>query len=227
LDDNVATNFYFNNFTNSGEQNLIEDLIIETIRIYGLDVWYLPRTLGGLDDLLNEDDLSIFDKAYMVEMYIKSVDGFEGDGQFLSKFGLQIRDSVTFTMSQRKFVQDVGLYNEEVRPNEGDLIYFPLNRKLFEVMFVDNKPVFYQMGALQMYDLRCELFEFSNERFATGVLEIDVLLDAYRTTGTNANTAVANVESLSLLGADNFTIETTADSILDFSETNPFGDNNY
>ena len=223
----MATNFYFNNFTNSGEQNLIEDLIIETIRIYGLDVWYLPRTLGGLDDLLNEDDLSIFDKAYMVEMYIKSVDGFEGDGQFLSKFGLQIRDSVTFTMSQRKFVQDVGLYNEEVRPNEGDLIYFPLNRKLFEVMFVDNKPVFYQMGALQMYDLRCELFEFSNERFATGVLEIDVLLDAYRTTGTNANTAVANVESLSLLGADNFTIETTADSILDFSETNPFGDNNY
>ena len=223
----MATNFYFNNFTNSGEQNLIEDLIIETIRIYGLDVWYLPRTLGGLDDLLNEDDLSIFDKAYMVEMYIKSVDGFEGDGQFLSKFGLQIRDSVTFTMSKRKFLQDVGLYDETVRPNEGDLIYFPLNSKLFEVMFVDNKPVFYQMGALQMYDLRCELFEFSNERFATGVLEIDTLLNAYRTTGNNANTAVANVESLSLLGADNFTIETTADGILDFSETNPFGDNNY
>jgi hypothetical protein len=227
LDDNVATNFYFNNFTNSGEQNLIEDLIIETIRIYGLDVWYLPRTLGGLDDLLNEDDLSIFNKAYMVEMYVKSVDGFEGDGQFLSKFGLQIRDSVTFTMSQRKFLQDVGLYDEMVRPNEGDLIYFPLNRKLFEVMFVDNKPVFYQMGALQMYDLRCELLEFSNERFATGILEIDTLLNAYRTTGVNANTAVANVESLSLLGADNFTIETIADSIIDFSESNPFGDDNY
>ena len=223
----MATNFFFNNFTNSGEQNLIEDLIIESIRIYGLDVWYLPRTLGAKDDLLNEDDLSIFEKAYMVEMYIKSVDGFEGDGQFLSKFGLQIRDSVTFTMSQRKFLQDVGLYDEMVRPNEGDLIYFPLNRKLFEVMFVDNKPVFYQMGALQMYDLRCELFEFSNERFATGVLEIDTLLDVYRTTGNNANTAVANVESLSLLGADNITIETIADSILDFSESNPFGDDNY
>ena len=223
----MATNFFFNNFTNSGEQNLIEDLIIESIRIYGLDVWYLPRTLGAKDDLLNEDDLSIFEKAYMVEMYIKSVDGFEGDGQFLSKFGLQIRDSVTFTMSQRKFLQDVGLYDETVRPNEGDLIYFPLNRKLFEVMFVDNKPVFYQMGALQMYDLRCELFEFSNERFATGVLEIDTLLDVYRTTGNNANTAVANVESLSLLGADNITIETIADSILDFSESNPFGDDNY
>lgn len=223
----MSTNFYFNNFTNSGEQNLIEDLIIESIRIFGQDVWYLPRTLGAVDDLLNEDDLSIFEKAYMVEMYIKNVDGFEGEGDFLSKFGLQIRDSITFTMSQRKFLQDVGLYDELVRPNEGDLIYFPLNRKLFELKHVEHEAIFYQMGSLQTYDLKCDLFEFSNERFETGILEIDTLLDAYRTTGVNANTAVANVESLSLLGADNFTIETIADSILDFSETNPFGDNNY
>jgi hypothetical protein len=114
-----------------------------------------------------------------------------------------------------------------VRPNEGDLIYFPLNRKLFELKHVEHESIFYQMGALQTYDLKCDLFEFSNERFATGVLEIDTLLNAYRTTGVNANTAVANVESLSLLGADNFTIETIADSILDFSESNPFGDDNY
>ena len=223
----MATNFYFNNFTNSGEQNLIEDLIIESIRIFGQDVWYLPRTLGAVDDLLNEDDLSIFNKAYMVEMYIKNVDGFEGEGDFLSKFGLQIRDSITFTMSQRKFLQDVALYDEMVRPNEGDLIYFPLNRKLFELKHVEHEAIFYQMGSLQTYDLKCDLFEFSNERFATGILEIDTLLNAYRTTGVNANTAVANVESLSLLGADNFTIETIADSILDFSESNPFGDDNY
>lgn len=223
----MATNFYFNNFTNSGEQNLIEDLVIESIRIFGQDIWYLPRTLGALDDLLNEDDLSIFNKAYMVEMYIKNVDGFEGEGDFLSKFGLQIRDSITFTVSQRKFLQDVALYNEQVRPNEGDLIYFPLNRKLFELKHVEHESIFYQMGALQTYDLKCDLFEFSNERFQTGNLEIDTLLDAYRTTGIDANTAVANVESLSLLGADNFTIETEAAAILDFSETNPFGDNTY
>ena len=223
----MATNFYFNNFTNSGEQNLIEDLVIESIRIFGQDIWYLPRTLGAVDDLLNEDDLSIFNKAYMVEMYIKNVDGFEGEGDFLSKFGLQIRDSITFTVSQRKFLQDVALYNEQVRPNEGDLIYFPLNRKLFELKHVEHESIFYQMGALQTYDLKCDLFEFSNERFQTGNLEIDTLLDAYRTTGIDANTAVANVESLSLLGADNFTIETEAAAILDFSETNPFGDNTY
>ena len=163
----------------------------------------------------------------MVEMYIKNVDGFEGEGDFLSKFGLQIRDSITFTMSQRRFLQDVGLYDETVRPNEGDLIYFPLNRKLFELKHVEHEAIFYQMGSLQTYDLKCDLFEFSNERFATGILEIDALLDAYRTTGVNANTAVADVESLSLLGADNLTIETIADGILDFSETNPFGDSNY
>jgi hypothetical protein len=219
----MATNFYFNNFTNSGEQNLIEDLIIESIRIYGHDVWYIPRTLGAKDELLNEDDLSTFDAAYMVEMYIKNVEGFEGDGDFLSKFGLQIRDSITFTIALRKFNSEVGLYNEEVRPNEGDLIYFPLNRKIFEVQHVEHEAIFYQMGSLQTYDLRCELFEYSQERFDTGVLEIDTLFDRYVLT---TNSAIANVESVDLL-ADNFTIETIADSIIDFTEANPFGESNY
>jgi hypothetical protein len=219
----MATNFYFSNFTNSGEQNLIEDLIIESIRIYGHDVWYIPRTLGAKDELLNEDDLSTFDAAYMVEMYIKNVEGFEGDGDFLSKFGLQIRDSITFTIAMRKFNSEVGLYNEEVRPNEGDLIYFPLNRKIFEVQHVEHEAIFYQMGSLQTYDLRCELFEYSQERFDTGVLEIDTLFDRYVLT---TNSAIANVESVDLL-ADNFTIETIADSIIDFTEANPFGESNY
>lgn len=219
----MATNFYFSNFTNSGEQNLIEDLIIESIQIYGHDVWYIPRTLGAKDELLNEDDLSIFSSAYMVEMYIKNVEGFEGDGDFLSKFGLQIRDSITFTIAMRKFNSEVGLYNEEVRPNEGDLIYFPLNRKIFEVQHVEHEAIFYQMGSLQTYDLRCELFEYSQERFNTGVLEIDTLFNRYVLT---TNSAIANVESVDLL-ADNFTIETIADNIIDFTEENPFGESNY
>lgn len=219
----MATNFYFSNFTNSMEQTLIEDLMIESIRIYGNDLWYMPRTFGAIDDLLNEDDLPVFNDAYMIEMYIKNVDGFEGEGDFLSKFGLQIRDSITFTVAIRKFNQEIGNYSEQVRPNEGDLIYFPLNRKIFEVQHVEHESIFYQMGALQTYDLRCELFEYSNERFQTGNLEIDTLFDAYNTT---SNTAIANVESVDLIG-DNFTIETEADIILDFSEINPFGDTNY
>ena len=219
----MATNLYFSNFSNSMEQTLIEDLIIESIRIYGLDCWYIPRTLGAKDDLLNEDDLPIFDQAYMIEMYVKNVEGFEGDGQFLSKFGLQIRDSMTLSVSIRRFSEDVALYNEQIRPNEGDLIYFPLTRKMYEVMFVDNKPIFYQLGALQMYDLRCELMEYSNEVFNTGVEEIDII-SANRL--TTANNTIAGIESLDPL-ADNLTIETVADTILDFSAENPFGESTY
>lgn len=219
----MTQNFYFNNFTNSMEQRLIEDLIIESIRIYGLDVWYMPRTLGALDDLLNEDDLSVFNSAYMVEMYVKNVEGFEGDGDFLSKFGLQIRDSMTLTISMRKFTEDVGAYDDKIRPREGDLIYFPLNRKIFQVKHVEHEAIFYQMGALQTYDLRVELFEYSNEIFRTGIAEIDTLLDKYKTT---TNNTIQGIESIDPL-ADNFTIETEADSILDFTAENPFGDDNF
>lgn len=219
----MATNFYFSNFTNSGEQRLIEDLIIESIRIYGIDVWYLPRTLGALDDLLNEDDLPIFNSAYMVEMYVKNVEGFQGDGDFLSKFGLQIRDSMTMTMAMRKFYEDVANYSEEVRPKEGDLLYFPLNRKIFEIKHVEHEAIFYQMGSLQTYDFRVELFEYSNERFNTGVEEVDAWPAKFATT---ANNTIAGIESIDPL-ADNLTIETEADGILDFTEENPFGEENY
>jgi hypothetical protein len=218
-------NFYFENYSNSMEQQLIEDLVIESIKIYGTDTWYMPRTLGAKDDLFNEDDLPIFNDAYMVEMYIRSVDGFEGEGDFLSKFGLQIRDSMTLTVAQRVFRQEVASFDTqvEVRPKEGDLIYFPLNQKIFEVMHVEHEAIFYQMGSLQTYDLRCELFEFSNERFNTGYEFIDQKWADLRTT---SNTAIANVESVDI-AADNFTIETEADAILDFSEENPFGEDNF
>lgn len=219
----MATNFYFNTFSNSMEQNLIEDLIIESIRIYGFDIWYIPRTIVAKDELLNEDDLSTFNSAYMIEAYVKNVDGFAGDGDFLSKFGLQINDTMTLTIAMRKFLEDVALFDGEVRPNEGDLIYFPLNRKIFEVKFVEHEAIFYQMGKLQTYDLRCELFEYSQERFNTGIDEIDTLLAPYVLT---SNAAIANVESVDFL-ADNFTIETNADGIINFTETNPFGDDNY
>lgn len=219
----MVTNFYFNNFTNSMEQQLIEDLIIESIRIFGHDIYYISRTLGAKDELLNEDDLPIFKEAYMMEMYIKNVEGFEGEGDFLSKFGLQIRDSITFTIAMRTFNQEVGMYTDDVRPEEGDLIYMPLNKKIYEIQHVEHEAIFYQMGQLQTYDLRCELFEYSHQRFETGYDEIDQLFDAYDLT---TNNAIANVESVDLLG-DNFTIETEADGILDFTEINPFGESDY
>lgn len=221
----MSTNLYFNNWEASGEQYLIEDLIIESIKMYGMDMWYIPRTLGAKDELLNEDDLSTFDDAYQIEMYIKNIDNFEGEGDFLSKFGLQIRDSMTLTVAIRVFDAEVGGYTTQVRPKEGDVIFLPLNGKMFEVKHTEHEAIFYQLGALQVYDLNVELFEYSGERFNTGVAEIDERYDDYDFTA-NSSVAVANVESIDAF-ADNFTIEAEADLILDFSQENPFGENTY
>ena len=125
----MATNFFFNNFQASQEQLLLEDLVIEAIRIYGHDIYYIPRTLNNYDDVYGADDQSSYGQAYPMEMYIKSYDGFKGDGSFMSKFGIEIRDRVIFSVAQRRFSEEVGEFTTQVRPNEGDLIYFPLNKK--------------------------------------------------------------------------------------------------
>ncbi len=147
-----------------------------------MDVWYIPRTLVAKDDILNEDDLSTFNEAYMAEMYVKSVDGFEGEGDFLSKFGLEIRDSITMTIARRTYETEVGAYQSSgTRPLEGDLIYLPLNNKIFEIQHVEHESIFYQMGSLQTYDLRADLFEYSGERFRTGQQFIDTLYKNFDT----------------------------------------------
>ena len=219
----MAVNSYFNNFSNPSEQNLIESLIIESIGIHGINIYYMPRVLGSLDDVLNEDDLPIFDHAYPLTTYIKNVEGFEGDGDFLSKFGLQIRDSMTLTIAIKTFDEEVGTYSAQVRPLEGDLIFFPLNNKIFEIKHLEQEAIFYQFGKLQTYDIRVELFEYSNEVFNTGVAVIDSWLDSYKTTSNNT---IEGIESIDLL-ADNLSIQTTANDIIDFSASNPFGDNNF
>ena len=216
----MATSVYFNNFEASMEQYLIEDLVIESIKIHGHDIYYITRTAGAVDDVLNEDDLSEYKRADFIDMYIKNFDGFEGEGDFLSKFGLEIRDEMTLTIARRTFELDVATYTGNDRPLEGDLIYFPLNKKMFEVKFVEHEPVFYQMGALQMYDLRCEMFEYSQETFSTGVSEIDTLFAGFETT---SNTSIEFIETQDSF-ADNSTIETAADSIIDFSEADPFSE---
>ena len=167
----MATSTYFAKFDHSNEQTLIENIIIESIRIYGHDVFYLPRTTADLDSILGEDALSSFDNAYPIEMYIKNVDGFEGEGTFVGRFGLEIRQQITFTLA-RSVWSSLGLTDV---PKDGDLIYFPLTKKLFEIQFVDHESVFYQTGALQTYDLQCELFEYSDEDMDTGIASIDAI----------------------------------------------------
>lgn len=215
----MATNSFFRNYSNKNEQNLLEDLVIESIRIYGLDIVYLTRNIESADDILNEDDMSIFNAAYQMEMYVKTYDGFVGEGDFMSKLGLTIRDEITFTLANRTFERYVTRFlPEKQRPFEGDLIYFPINRKMYKVMHVEHESVFYQLGALQVYDLKCELFEYSNERFETGIPDIDNHYNSIKSEG------LTDIDTLKIFdyGADNIKFEEEVNTILDFSEINPF-----
>ena len=167
----MPTNTYFRNFDARNEQELLHSLVTESIQIYGHDVNYIPRTLVNEDTILGEDSISEYKDAYSIEMYIKSVDGFEGEGDLISKFGLEIRDQIVFSVARRAFEgPDIG-----VRPKEGDLIFFPLTEKLFQIMFVEHETPFYQTGALPTFDLTCELFTYSDEKLDTGVEEVDVI----------------------------------------------------
>jgi hypothetical protein len=171
----MATNPYFNHYgKNTSEQRLIENLMIESIQTYGIDVQYCPRTIVNEDLLLGEDTISAYNSAHTIEMYIKSVDGFEGDGDFVSKFGLQIKDQITFTVARRRWAE-LGLVTDgrDTAPKEGDLIYFPMTEAVFQVLFVEDESVFYQTGGLQVFDLLCEMYTYSDEKLNTGVDAID------------------------------------------------------
>ena len=217
----MPTNMYINNFESSPEQNLIHDLIIESIKFYGIDMYWLPRnTSSNVDQVLGEDTQSSYTQAHLIEMYLKNVEGFEGEGDFLSKFGLDIRDQATFTVSIRRFEQleatealpggDPALF---VRPREGDLIYMPLNKKIFQIQFVEHESVFYIAGTLPVYDLRSELFVYNNQTVATGISEIDNLISTYKYSSTMPTGTTV----------DNTKIQLDANTILDHSDPNPFG----
>ena len=173
----MARNVYFSQNVKS-EQNLYEDLIVESLKIYGQDCYYLPRNMVSRDMILNEAIESKFDDAYMIEMYLENVDGFEGDGALMTKFGLEIRDQATFVVSKRTWEKLVGIWNNGIisnRPAEGDLIYLPLSKSFMEIKFVDHQSPFYQLSKFPVYKLRCEVFEYSNEEVKTGIDELDAL----------------------------------------------------
>ena len=212
--------------------------------MYGHDVYYLPRTRVNDDVIYGESSYSKFNSQYFVEMYIKNVEGFAGQGDFLSKFNLEIRDQVTFTVARRTFNNEVGAYTTFTRPREGDLVYFPLNNKIFEIKFVEHEAIFYQLGSLQTFDITCELFEYSNEIFNTGISLID---DKQRDLTFNLTDFAIKLETglaladedgydliLELFNmdtqdaiSDNVELESEGDSILDFSEIDPFSEGAY
>ena len=166
----------------SQEQTFIENLIVESIELYGQDIYYLPRTYVNKDTILNEVESSEFNQALQVRAYINDVEGWEGQGDLLSKFGVRIEDKTTFVFSRAKFeekVDDNATLNVEGRPNEGDLIWFPRAKHLFEIKFVEAERPFYQLGKGYVWECQCELFEYSDEEIDTGVAEIDAIETAF------------------------------------------------
>lgn len=173
----MAVSHYFNNYSGrmTGEQFLMEDNIVESIKIMGHDCWYVPREgFNEVDSLFGENPQSKFERAYNMEMYLANVEGYEGDGDFFSKFGVEIRDTSNFICSRRSFERYIPS-SIAVRPREGDLVFVPALQKLFEIKFVEEELMFFSLGNRKpyIYEMRCELFRYSQESINTGVEEID------------------------------------------------------
>lgn len=244
----MATSHYFQSGIPGGrssEQLLMEDLIIECMKIYGFDVYYMPRQTVYQDNILNEDVLNKYDFAYPLEMYMSSNLGFEGEGDLLTKFGVEVRDTATFIVARRRWdevVSKPGNVQLTARPAEGDILYFPLTKAFFEIMRVDATDPFFQVGKLYVYKLECELLRLSSERFDTGIDEIDDLASAKSMDVNDFNVLLETGDRLELeYFTDSYMIlqgynlqniipnisnETFADNIdiLDFTEKNPFGE---
>lgn len=250
----MALSTYFQNYESSGEQRLIEDLILESIKIYGVETYYLPRTLINKDLLFSEDTISQFKDKYTIEMYIKNTEGFEGEGELLSKFGLEIRDQTTLTVSLRRFQEEITEAEPEItRPRQGDLLFLPFikgalpgaNGALFEIKQVQREAIFYQLGDLQTFDLVIEKFTYSDERLDTGDDNIDnievdssqaLALENSKIT-TEAGSVLVTESGLPILldQYDKRTIDKTDTStffqsnatFIDFSEINPFSEGEF
>ena len=185
------------------EQKTIENLIVETIEIYGQDIYYVPRTIVNKDTVFGEDSDTKFESAKAIRAYVNNVEGWEGQGELLSKFGVRIEDKTTFIFSREKFkehVDDSVTLNVEGRPNEGDLIWFPITKHLFEIKFVEVERPFYQLGRNYVWECQCELFEYSDEEINTGITELDAI-----------ETAFANAITVGLVagGTGDFTVGET------------------
>ena len=213
------------------------------------DRYYLPRKLVNKDTLFGEDASSSFNDAYIIEMYLDNIEGYEGQKEMMTRFGIDMQDEATWVVSKRRFEELISTDQNLIvstRPNEGDLIYFPDGKKLFEISFVDHDDPFYQLQNLPVYKMRCRTFEYSHEDMATGVsaiddietaesldaLEYQIILESGTDSGTNylitedGDWIVSEAYSVSTLDVSSDTdfFETQGDSILDFSEMNPFGE---
>lgn len=233
-------NKFFNNYMSLTEQKLAMDLNAEAIGFAGMDVYYVSRTGTKKDDILNEYSFSKFEHATQVEMYLKNFNSFEGDGILMEKFGIEIRDQIILSVSKKTFERDI-IQNMSwmFRPREGDLIWVPVLNAAYEIRYVNNTTMFYQFGEVQTYELVCDLFEYAQELFTTGIAEIDDFYskqyntyEEFLLTDEDGN-VITDEEGEEIAydydvenndtGADNLEFEDKGDDILDWTEKNPWG----
>ena len=177
----MGQNPYFSQSVRS-EQNLYEDITIEALEIYGQGVYYLPRSIVNENTIFGDDIPSTFSSAHKVTMYIENIEGFDGEGDLFTRFGVEIRDEATFIVSRRRWERLVSRINTAVtveRPKEGDLIWLPMTKKLFQIMHVEHEQPFYQLSNLPTYKMRCQLFEYNDEDLDTGIDAIDAIETNY------------------------------------------------
>lgn len=192
----MATNLYFSQGKKS-EQDLYEDIIIESLKVYGQDVYYIPREIVNRDAIFDDDSVSRFDNAYRIEMYIENIEGFDGEGDLFTKFGVEIRDAATFIVSRRRFHSAIGKYETSddkpfYRPREGDIIFLTLSQTFFEITRVETEQPFYQLKDLPVFKMRCEVFEYNDEDFDTGVEIVDNV-EAIHAQQTIITAPIANI----------------------------------
>ena len=207
-------NFAFSEKVRS-EQNLFEDIIIESLKIYGQDIYYLPRDIVNEDTIFGQDVPSSFNSSYRIEMYIDNIEGFAGEGDLFSRFGVEIRDEATFVVSRRRWKQTVDKYDNDItgdRPREGDLIFSRLTNKLFEITHVEHELPFYQLNNLPVFRLRAQLFEYNDENLDTGVASIDKIEKDYAytyllTLGETGAIEIGNTATQTLLSGVKITGE--------------------
>ena len=223
----MSTSVYFSRGTQS-EQWLYEDLLIEAIQIRGHEVFYLPRTLVNEDDLFGEDTLSKFNDAYSIEMWMENNEGFDGDKEILTRFGLEVRNEVTFVIARRRWEDTISLDENLIvntRPNEGDLIWHPTIKQMYEISFVDHDDPFYEIKNLPVYKLYCRTYEYSQERFDTDITAIDTIEDTestdmlfYQISGEQSSSTTYN-QNVRLEDDTLLLEETDGDKILSEDET--------
>jgi len=171
----MPTNQYFKSYNSAPQQNLVDSLTNEVIKMSGTDVLYLPRRIVKRDEILGEDSSSKFTMAYEIEMYLNTTDGFGGSGDQLTKFGLDVQDEIVFTVNKERFKEEVA---DRAIPMEGDLIYLRMNKGLFDIKFVEHEKPFYSLGKNYVYELTCEKFMYSNEKFEIPAAQDGALFDA-------------------------------------------------